>query len=211
MSSYLQDAKSDAQDTANNFIDEILESFMDNDGEASDDLNNDYSDSYHHENHVDKSYNLQEAAELLDELDQYEETDEGLWEGLKPRDAIGAQAAYTYGNAVYSLFTDIIKEINEDVEIVELFETYQNIDDTVQEEHEEAEANHEEEEDQKEAEHEAEQDRLEEADESYERTVYERQDFAEPFDVDDEIEKRQETIKASIKERMEAIIKAFTD
>lgn len=112
---YLADARSDAAEMAASFADEIVEQITD-DGEASTDLYNDYhnADAYHHENHVDRSYDLIEAAALLDQLDDYEETDHGLWDGLEPRRAIGAQAAYTYGNAVYALWREIIEEINAD-------------------------------------------------------------------------------------------------
>jgi hypothetical protein len=115
---WLHDAKEDARDTARYFLDAIAERIKDGE-EASNDLLNDYpdGDSYHHESHVDKEYDLQEAAALLDELADYEETDSGLWQGLEPRKAISCQAAYTYGNAVYSLFHDLIGEINDDDEL----------------------------------------------------------------------------------------------
>lgn len=121
---YRKAAESDAADTVEEFIDEIVERLVDR-GEASNDLLNDYShgDSYHHERHVDKEYDLKEAAELLDQLDDYEETDSGLWEGRLPRDAVSAQAAYTYGNAVYSMFQDLIKKVNEEAAaVLEAFE-----------------------------------------------------------------------------------------
>jgi hypothetical protein len=125
------DIDSDAQDTARNFIDEIVEQYVDK-GEVSGDLNNDYpdGDAYHHENHVDKEYSLTEAAEVLDSLSQHEETDSGLWEELEPREAISAQAAYTYGNAVYSRWTDLVKEINDDSDLAELKEQLDALDDT---------------------------------------------------------------------------------
>jgi len=128
---YFDSARSDAKDTVLEFIDDILESLVDN-GEASDDLYNDYSngDSYHHESHVDRDYDLLESAQILDELRDYEETDSGLWEGLEPRRAIAAQAAYTYGNAVYSMWSDLIKEINEDGTIQEIYSSIQEIDDS---------------------------------------------------------------------------------
>jgi hypothetical protein len=111
---YLSNAESDAKETVEYFFDTVVESLLD-DGKASDDLYNDYpgGDAYHHESHVDKSYSLTEAAELLDELHDSEETDTGLWEGMMPKEAIGVQAAYTYGNAVYSEFRNLIEEINE--------------------------------------------------------------------------------------------------
>jgi hypothetical protein len=127
---YQAEAMSDAKDTATNFLDEIVDAICDN-GEASDDLLNDYAngDGYHHENHVDQFYDLTEAAELLDELSRHEETDTGLWAGLSPRDAICAQAAYTYGNAVMSDWQDIIKQINSDAEIEELRDAYKKAND----------------------------------------------------------------------------------
>lgn len=108
-----QEAAEDAQSSVENFVDEIVESIIDN-GEA-DTYISDYSDSYHHESHVDKSYSLLEAAQILDDLSDFEETDGGLWQGLEPRAAVSAQAAYTYGNAVASMFEDTLKSINEEV------------------------------------------------------------------------------------------------
>jgi len=112
---YRQQADDDAKDMVEHFTDQIVEKLIE-EGEASDDLNNDYSggDSYHHETHVDRSYSLLEAATLLDELDDFEETDSGLWEGQSPRDAIATQAAFTYGHAVYSMWNDYIEKINDD-------------------------------------------------------------------------------------------------
>lgn len=124
---YLDDAKSDAQETCNNFIDKIVEFYNDN-GTVSDDLLNDYpaGDSYHHENHIDKYYDLIDAADLLNQLSGYNETDKGLWEGLEPEKAICSQAAYTYGNTVYHLFTEIIEQINND-EKLEQFGSLLNV------------------------------------------------------------------------------------
>jgi hypothetical protein len=112
---YVEDAQSDARDMARNFMDEITEQLISG-GEASRDLLNDYpdGDSYHHENHVDRDYDLTEAANLLDQLSDHEETDSGLWQGLEPRRAIAAQAAYTYGNAVMHYWREIIEAINDD-------------------------------------------------------------------------------------------------
>ena len=93
---YAERAAADARDMAENFVDEMCEMWRDA-RELSTDLNNDYTDgdSYHHESHVDKSYRLTEAAALLDELSDHEETDTGLWEGMDPREAVSAQAAYS--------------------------------------------------------------------------------------------------------------------
>jgi hypothetical protein len=105
-------AEEDAAETFENFVDEMTEQAAV--GEVSDDMFNDYhnGDAYHHDNHTDKAYDLLEAAELLDELGEYEETDSGLWEGLAPREAISAQAAYTYANAVYSMWCEKVEALN---------------------------------------------------------------------------------------------------
>lgn len=112
---YIQNAVQDARYCALNYLDEIVDQLME-EKEASDDLLNDYTDgdSYHHEYHVDNYYSLQEAAELLDQLSKWEETDHGLWNGLEPRRAIECQAAYTYGNAVHDFWQQLIEEINSD-------------------------------------------------------------------------------------------------
>lgn len=125
---YNAEALSDAKDTVRCFEDEIVDQLVDRD-EASDDLLNDYAngDAYHHESHTDKTYNLREAAEVLEQLRDYEETDSGLWASLGPREAISAMAAYTYANAVYAKWQELIEEINQaardafdDLELIEL-------------------------------------------------------------------------------------------
>lgn len=114
-------AKEHARDMVNEFLDQIIEQLI-ADGEASDDYNNDYpdGDAYHHQQHVDKEYSLLEAAELLDQLQEHEETDNGLWDGLEPRRAVCAQAAYTYGNAVSAEWMELIKSINADDDVQEI-------------------------------------------------------------------------------------------
>jgi len=116
---YLREASDDAGETVRNFTDEILEMLLDK-GEASDDLLNDYpnGDAWHHESHVDKWYSLHDAAAVLDQLDEFEETDSGLWEGQSFKEAIGTCAAFTYGNAVISDWHDLIETINEKAESI---------------------------------------------------------------------------------------------
>ena len=84
---YRAEARDDALNMVGEFEEQIAEMLAEK-GEASTDINNDYpnGDSYHHETHVDKYYNLQEAAELLNELDEFEETDSAHAEAqLSPR------------------------------------------------------------------------------------------------------------------------------
>lgn len=109
-----------AEESANDliseyFLDEIIEKLIE-DGEASDDYNNDYSDGdgIFHETVVDQYYHPTEATELLDELYVHEEEDSGLWEDVTDyRDILNIKAAYTFGNAVHSHWADLIDEINE--------------------------------------------------------------------------------------------------
>jgi hypothetical protein len=111
---YDADARRNAADTADNFIDNIVEMLVD-DGKAGDDLINDYpgGDQYHYENNANGDYNLSEAGDLMRELREHIETDKGLWESLEPEQAIISQAVYTYGNAVYAKFKRLIEEIND--------------------------------------------------------------------------------------------------
>jgi hypothetical protein len=106
MPNWIERTKETARDGIREYQDAIVEQLIRND-EASNDLLNDYDngDSWHHENGVDREYDLKEAADLL-------ETDRGLWEGQEPRKAISTQAAFTYGNAVHHFWHEFIKEIN---------------------------------------------------------------------------------------------------
>jgi len=112
---YSQEAEDDAKTLiTDHFLDEIIQQLIDDD-EASDDFNNDYNDgnSIFHETIVDRDYSLTEASELLDQLYDHEEEDEGLWEGVNELNRIAAiKAAYTYGNAVMSKWNNLINEIN---------------------------------------------------------------------------------------------------
>ena len=119
MNDYRQKASDNAKETIQEFKDAILEK-LEESGEASDDLLNDYGtgDAWHHESHIDKWYSLFDAAELIDQLSDHEETDSGLWEGQQPKDAIETCAAYTYGNAVYSDWNNLIEEINNEAETI---------------------------------------------------------------------------------------------
>jgi hypothetical protein len=113
-----KEARSDAIYTIDHFDDDVVEQ-LEEGGEVSDDLMNDFpnGDQYHHESHTDKSYTLLEAAHLLDQLSNYEETDSGLWEGVEdPEEALSVKAAFTYGNAVMSEFQDVVRDLNSDFE-----------------------------------------------------------------------------------------------
>lgn len=119
---YLDDATQDAKEAALYFLDEIIENLTSKGSTESNLQNYDSGDEYHHENHVDHDYKLTEASEILDQLSDYEETDSGLWQGLEPRRAVAAQAAYTYGNTVLFLFREIIGDINDDGIVSDMLE-----------------------------------------------------------------------------------------
>lgn len=111
----MKDARDDAKEfLSDNFLEEIVEQLIES-GEASDDINNDYpnGDGLFHESIVDEWYSPSEAVEILEEYDDHEETDSGLWEGLNDwKRILGTIAAFTYGNAVMSEINDLFEEIN---------------------------------------------------------------------------------------------------
>lgn len=61
----------------------------------------------------DMTYSLWEGADVLEELDEFEETDAAYWEGKGVREALKIAASLTYRNAVHHYFTVIIDQIND--------------------------------------------------------------------------------------------------
>lgn len=179
---YLRKAADDAKETVDNFADEILEQLLDK-GETSDDLLNDYldGDSWHHESHVDKWYSMIDAAELIDQLDEFEETDSGLWEGQQPKEAISTCAAFTYGNAVMSEWTDLIKEINDEAETI--ISDFADEETNLQEEIDEL------------------NDQADDAESEEEADDYRRQAENKQADLDDLAERKKEALRAMIAEK----------
>ena len=120
---YYKLAKEDAKMLVTDyFMNEIVEQLMEN-GEASDDYNNDYGngDGIFNETTVDRYYSPSDAIKLLSNLHEYEEEDEGLWEGQDWETILSTKAAFTYGNAVGDKWNELINEINEiDIEEMKL-------------------------------------------------------------------------------------------
>ncbi|CAB4162712.1 hypothetical protein UFOVP785_94 [uncultured Caudovirales phage] len=112
--SYIEEAKDDASRMVDEFIDQIIEILMEGDN-APEDFNNELpgADRWHHETHIDREYDLEEAATLLRELREHKETDSGLWSSQEPEKAIASQAAYTYGNAVVAEWCNLMEKIND--------------------------------------------------------------------------------------------------
>ena len=125
---YAREAEEDAAMLITDyFMDEIIDQIIDQ-GEASADINNDYGngDSIFHEVIVDRSYSLTDAAELLSQLYNYTEGDSGLWEEETDVDRIAEiQAAFTYGNAVWAEFDDLITDINNEVDDIKINAAYE--------------------------------------------------------------------------------------
>ncbi len=69
---------------------------------------------------------IKEALDCIDELSAFEETDSGLWEGMKTiEEQLNARATYTYANAIYDSAERVIRE-----RITELLEcSHSNCDD----------------------------------------------------------------------------------
>ena len=128
ITNYQQEAEEDAANLIlEYFMNEIVDQIIDQ-GEASADINNDYGngDSIFHEVIVDRSYSLTDAAELLSQLYNYTEGDDGLWEGETDIDRIAEiQAAFTYGNAVWAEFDDLITDINNEVDDIKINAAYE--------------------------------------------------------------------------------------
>lgn len=119
-SDYLDQSKTEAVDCLKQFANEIADHLINRGEVYLYDI--DGFDEYHHETHVNRAYNLLEAAILLTELKVFEETDHGLWENLPLETMLDAKAAYTYGNAVFSAMDDILTDLQEDSEIDTLLE-----------------------------------------------------------------------------------------
>lgn len=134
---WLKEAEEDAQDwIKEQLMDAIAEKVLEGERIDADLLREDGQDTYHHETHIDKDYDIAEAAEIIDQLDEYEETDAGLWQGLDGFRAMAAAcAAYTYGNAVYHLASEILERINDNTDVImEAIHQHQEVKDACKDE-----------------------------------------------------------------------------
>ncbi len=113
MSSY----RTDAMNAAKDFIAEHLkEDIIDNLAERGETpkMLYDYpgAEEYTY-GYSDTEYGPREAVSLLEDLDDYEETDRGIIGEGDWRDQLSATAAFTYRNAVVSFINDLLEEINQ--------------------------------------------------------------------------------------------------
>lgn len=110
---YLEEAQEDVKDMALEFLEEITQALLDGDLCSWKLLGSSPIDSYLYEE-AREFYSLIEAAECLDQLSDYEETDSGLWQNLPPKEAVLVQASYTYKNAIVSFWGGVIEEVKTD-------------------------------------------------------------------------------------------------
>ena len=115
MSDYRKDARELAVEFAREYKAAILDRFQSY-GETTDP--DEYSDSWLMESAEEPASSPADCVELLDELDEYEETDEGLWIGAKSwRDILRAIAYYTYQNAAGAFARDLLAELVSELEL----------------------------------------------------------------------------------------------
>jgi hypothetical protein len=115
MPDYEKDVEEDAKDFIENHDDVIIEAiaeYLESPGRSEINLYSMNLDDSFHEEVVDRSYSLEDAAFIISASDD-PESDSGLWEGQEPADALSTQAAYTYGNDVRSRCEAILEEIIE--------------------------------------------------------------------------------------------------
>lgn len=96
--------------------------FIQNEVDGIDEMVNESSDSH---------YSLLEAAQCIEQLDQYEESDYGLWEGVDSfQRAAEICAAFTYRNAVSSFLCENVQNFIDEHDIKEIVEARIEFEDT---------------------------------------------------------------------------------
>jgi hypothetical protein len=135
MPSYRHEIQKETVDFMTDHEDMITEALKDESDWDRNDIRD--LDQAFHENIVDRAYTLSDAAWILDNCDN-EETDSGLWEGQKPRDAVCTQAAFSFANDVWERSEELYKEIKENfdeiVDNVDYDEDGLDLDDSEREE-----------------------------------------------------------------------------
>jgi hypothetical protein len=126
--SYQSEAQENARYILKDFIDEIADDAFEDGEIASDPSDVDGLDRRMSEERGNQSYGLADAAQVLQELSDYEETDEGLWEGQAPEEAICTKACYTFDNAVRNMIDEQFSDWRSNDEITEVLEDYALLD-----------------------------------------------------------------------------------
>ena len=106
MVDYYDEVRKEAVDFIEEVMDEVAESLKNGENYL---LDGDVEDRFS-ECVTDRSYTLSDAAFVIDHSNSVE-TDSGLWEGMSPKEAIEAQAAFTFSNDVRSEVEDIYEDL----------------------------------------------------------------------------------------------------
>lgn len=115
MGKYREMAAHDARVTARiDLFDEIVAEFLSEKGPTDKVHITDYPSGQQHTPEAPR-LSPREACDLLDEIDEFEETDSGHWEGKEVRQALVICAGLTYRHAVNHYFTSIIDQLNDTV------------------------------------------------------------------------------------------------
>lgn len=121
------DAKSDASDFVLENVDGLIEQLIEAD-EA--DTSPEELDECWREGICPNGIGFLDACHTIDNLEEFEETDKGLWEGCEDfRAAAEACAYYTYQNAVCHYIGELIGEVNDSDEVEELLDRYRGSED----------------------------------------------------------------------------------
>lgn len=104
-------AEQDACDMIVAFSNQIINKII-SDKKASNNLK-DYEggESYHKSTHL-KSFDLTDAAIILDIFSEHKETNEEFWKDLSPIDAVCKMGSHCYANYVLNKWEDLIDTIN---------------------------------------------------------------------------------------------------
>ena len=106
MVDYYDEVRKEAVDFIEEVMDEVAESLKNGEDYL---LDGDVEDRFF-ECVTDRSYTLSDAAFVIDHSNNVE-TDSGLWEGMPPKEAIEAQAAFTFSNDVHSKVEEIYEDL----------------------------------------------------------------------------------------------------
>jgi hypothetical protein len=105
---YQKDVENDARSFIADHEDMIVDALVNNGDFDYNDMDN--LDQEWHDDIIDRSYTLMDAAAILEEC-QNQETDYGLWERQEPSQAVIIQATYSYANDVWEKCSALYTEL----------------------------------------------------------------------------------------------------
>jgi hypothetical protein len=102
------------EEDSKRFFDQYFDDFIDEIKEGNSDFSSFVNDYGKIHEFIDQYISLKEAVDIIENCDE-EETDSGLWEGLKPKEAIISMAFWSYKNDVYWEVNKLFKKGLEDI------------------------------------------------------------------------------------------------